>query len=277
MERYTRRRVLPSEAELSLPDLIGLFRKNLPFFLLMVLLFSAAAVALVLLLPRQYEKRVSLAVAPVTSTLLGRFVQEPGDLLLNEPRPEDVGEQIADYLQGAGPKGVETSAKYENDSQQVEVVLSSGSKRSVEAAAGEVPDLATEAFREENERTLADVLEGESLRLEREVEVNERVAADLEEEIGSLGAEGTARLEALEQSRVELLTEVAEAELRLRDLEQARKDLPRLASGLISVEVVDESGITRSTSLPVALAAALAAGLVAAVVVTLLRATIRKG
>ncbi len=277
MERRPRRRGLPSEAEISLPDLIGLFRKNLPFFLLMVLLFSAAAVALVLLLPRQYEKRVSLAVAPVTSALLGRFEQETGGLRLDEPRPDDVGEQVADYLQGAGPKGVETTAKYENDAQQVEVVLSSERRRAVEAAADGVAGLATEAFREENERTLAAALEGESLRLEREAEVNEQVVADLEEEIGSLGAEETARLEALEQSRVELLTEVAQAELRLRDLEQAREDLPRLASRLISVEVVDESGVSRSTSLPVALTAALAAGFVAAVVATLLRAALRKG
>ena len=273
-------RRLPAETEISLPDLIGFFRKNAGFLLLTALLFSAVAVAVALLLPREYEKQVTLTVTPVTSPLLGRFEQEDGGgLLLDEPRPDDVGEQAADYLQEASPRGVETSARYDDNSQQVQVVLSSERRGALRGASSEVADLAGEASREENELSLEAALEGERLRLEREAEVYEQVVADLEEEIGSLEASGgsAARIEALEQSRVELLTQIAQAKIRLGDLQQAREDLPRLAADLVAVEVVNESPISRATPLAVALAAAIAAALLAAVAATFVRAALRKG
>ena len=271
-------RSLPAETEISLPDLTVFFRKNAGFLLLTVLLFSAVAVAVALLLPREYEKQVTLTVTPVTSALLGRFEQEDGGLILDEPRPDDVGEQAADYVQEASPRGVETSARYNDDSQQVQVTLNSESKGPLKEAGAEVADLAREASRKENTLSLEAALEGERLRLEREVEVYEQVVADLEEEIGSLAASGesTARIEALEQSRVDLLTEIAQARIRLEDLEQAREDLPRLTADLVAVEVVNESPIGRATPLAVALAAAIAAALLAAVAATFVRATLRK-
>ncbi|MDP9437441.1 MAG: hypothetical protein M3P49_01620 [Actinomycetota bacterium] len=274
-------RVSPAETEISLPDLIGFFKKNVGFLLLTALLFSAVAVAVALLLPREYEKQVTLTVTPVTSPLLGRFEQEDGGggLLLDEPRPDDAGEQAADYLQEASPRGVETSAKYDDNSQQIQVVLSSERRGALREAGPEVADLAGEASREENELSLEAALEGERLRLEREAEVYEQVVADLEEEIGSLEASGgsAARIAALEQSRVELLTQIAQAKIRLGDLEQAREDLPRLAAELVAVEVVNESPISRATPLAVALVAAIAAALLAAVAATFVRAALRKG
>ena len=155
------------------------------------------------------------------------------------------------------------------------MTLNSRNRGALQGAVPGLVELTREGFQDVNEESLGAALEGQRVEVARAREVDERVAAQLEEEISSLPADETARLQALENSRVGLLTEAAEAEIRLRDLEQAEAEVPRLASELVSVEAVDESGVSRTRSPLIMLPLAVAAGIGAAVAATLALAALR--
>lgn len=264
------------EAEIGLFDLVRTLRENIVTLILLSVVFSAVGIGLVLLLPQEYRKQVTLSVTPVTSPSLGRLVQESNRLDLEALRSEEAGQLAVGYLRENRLAGIQMSPRYDKDTQQIQVTLNSRNRGSLQDASPRLVALAREGFQDVNEESLTAALEGQRVEVAHAMEVDERVATQLEEEIAALPGEETARLQALENSRVALLTEVAEAEIRLEDIKEAQDNLSRLASELISVEAVDESGISRTRSPLVMLPLAVAAGTIAAVAATLALAALRK-
>lgn len=265
------------EKEVSVLDLVSFLKNNLKTLLPLALVFSAIGVGLVLLLPREYQKQVTLSVTPVASPSLGRFEQEGSDgLNLEMLRPDEAGQIAVGYLRENNLPKIQMSPKYDKNSQQLDVSLTSQDRNALKGAVPDLVGLTRGAFKGVNEDSLRAALESQSVQVRRDTEVNKRVASQLEEEIQALPADQTARLQALDNSRVMLLTQVEEAEIRLQDLDQAQKDLPRLAAELISVEVVDESGISRARSPLVTIPLAIAAGVGAAVAATFALAALRR-
>ena len=264
------------DREVGLLDLLGVLRNNLKILALLAVVFSLIGVALVLLLPREYEKQVTLSVTPVTSPSLGRLVQESDRLDLEALRPDEAGQLAVGYLRENKLAGAQMNPRYDKNTQQIDVSLTSGNRRALQDAVPALVGLTREGFEDVTEDSLRAALESQGVEVGRTIEVQERVVSQLEGEIAALAPEETARLQALENSRVLLLTEVAEAQIRQEDIARAQGELPRLASELINAEVVNESGIRRSRSPLVMLPLAVAAGIGAASAVTLALAALQR-
>lgn len=265
------------EAEISLLALVRLLKKNLGTLFLLALVLSTVGVGLVLLLPREYQKGVTLSVTPVASPSLGRFERDGSDGLdLEVLRPDEVGQLAVAHLRDQKLPGIQMSPRYDKNAQQIEVSLTAQNRGALKGAVPGLVELTRGGFQGFNEEALGAALESQRVEVARAAEVNERVVARLDEEIEAIPTSETARLQALENSRVGLLTEIAEAEIRLQDLEEARKELPRLATELVSVEVVNESGVSRARSTLVLIALAVVAGSVAAALLTLALARLKK-
>lgn len=260
--------------ELVLSDILGFFRSNWKLIGLLTLLFSVLAIGLALLLPDQYNKRVTLAVRPVPSDLQVTLGQPP------VMTPKQAGDLAVAYIQNADLDGIDASPTYNNVTQWIEVALQSPDRAALDGAAPIVVEAVEEGFQSNYETAFRAALETEIARLERAVENQREALDDLERQIeqsapaqlgGTEDVGAIVRLQALETQRADQTAALAADENRLAYFTEALGELPERARDATSVEVLEESGTPQSRSLvPLAILAVLSS-FVLAVIVAIIR------
>lgn len=258
----------------ALADVTGFLKSNWRFIVLLTLLLSAAMVVVALLLPQQYSKRLTLRVTTLPTELLSTL----GQPVLDEAQ---AGNLTVGYLQNANIEGVNVSPTYNVATRQVSVALQSRDGNALGAAVPALVDLLEEEFREVYEEPLGAALEAQVSSLEREVGASEEAIELVDREVeGALTGDPEdprtmARVEGLETARANTLTEVAKSEAEIRELQDARRDLPELAGEPVAVEVLSESDAPQARSLVPVVALTLILGLAGAVAAAVVRAALR--
>ena len=262
MFRFSRRE--GEHTEISLADVLYFLRSNFKFFGLLALVLSIIAVAVVSLMPKQYEKQVNLSFWQVPSRLSGDLRQQPGrDLFLDiEKVPTDtLGNTAVRYAQQANLGDVSVSPKYDTIEQQIQLPLRSQDPTSFDGISSEVVDQLKTKFGDYFERPLSLAVEARLAELERTNDLSKRLLARIDQD-GSSGSE---------VQRAEVLNQIAASEIEARDLEQAQSELPQLASEMLSIEVVNESDVHQVSSRARQIALAVLAALVVAAILTIVR------
>ena len=267
----------PKEVELSLPGLVKFFRRNLKLALLLAAVFSAIAMIPALLLPQQYQKRISLDVEQVPSTATEQLEAAGSGQTSVIPSSEETGALAVEAV-GSGDFGrVEANAAQDRRAQQVNVTLRSSDRGSLVGITPRVVDAVKVGIGRDYEEELSPVLESRLVALEAEIDQGRAVAAEFDDQAEQLPAytgspeDGAvqARREALEEQRAVALTTALQAETESASLQEARSNLPRVAAELVSVEVARETAVEkyRTTLLRAALSVLLGSMLAALVVV----------
>lgn len=263
----------------GLGDVLRFLKSNALFIGLLTLLIAAAAVVVALLLPQQYSKQLTLDV----NTVPIQLSSEPGQPPLFDDT--QIGSLAVSYLQSANFEGVSISPTYNATTRQVSVALQSRNREALEESVPALVELLEDRFRAAYEEPLGATLEVQVTGLERELETNrealESVDTELERTLaGDASMENPkteSRVDGLEVARASTLVEAAQSEANLRELGEARRDLPRLAGEAVSVEVLSESEAPQSRSLVPVVILALMLGLVLAVLAAVARALLGKG
>jgi hypothetical protein len=283
------------EDEIVLSDVIDFFASNWKFILLSTLVLSTVAVTLILLLPQQYNKQVTLNVTPVsTDTLVelglsataGAQDRGPaGDPAANMNK-EQAGELTVRYLQNADLGEVDVSPNYNIITQWVEVVAQSRSRDALEDVGSTIVEVVEEGFQEYYETQIGSALETQLSQLERKIEGQQETLAQIERLIdqvpptrtgGAENIEALTRLQALELRRVDTEGEIAANQNRRDDLQEALNDLPQRAAEPIVVGIMSESDVAQARSLVPVVGLVLLGSFVVTMILAIIRAAFRKG
>lgn len=274
--RFPRKEIEDTKGtEITLADALYFLSSNFKFFGLSALVLSIIGVALVLLLPEQFEKQVDLTVRRVSSEPLGSSFR----VEMEEASTKSLNAAVG-HLQEEDLGSVDVLPRYDRDRPQAELTLRSRDRESLDGIdSSTVVGMLEGEFQEFFEPRLASAPEVWRAELERYIEEKrekELVRADERIEEATAAGESTRRIENLEERREAVLSDIASAESELEGLEQAQGELPRLASEMSSVEVLDESEVRQSSSLVQRIAFAVLVSLEAAAILTVVRGVIGK-
>lgn len=246
--------------EASISDIFEFFRLNWKLLGLLTLIFSVVAVALSLvLIPTQYSKTMTLSITQAPGELLSRLGQPPLD-------SDRAGNQAEDYLEEGEYDSARVTGTYDEITEQIEVTLRAGDRATLQAASAKVVEQLESGFREAYEESLGVALGSRLANLEAEEEINREILERLER--------SPATDENLQVQRATTLLEMDRIELERADLERSREDLSRAAEELVSINIVSESNIQRSSP-ATKVAFAVAMSFAAAVVVAIIRTALR--
>lgn len=249
--------------EITFADVVKFVRRNWKLLALLTVVFSVISVALVLLLPRQYQKDVALSVGLGPSEL--RVMAEGMAL----PTPEQIGNSAASLLQSEALPEVRINPTYDAPTNQTKVALSSRDQGALEGATPQLVSLLEPRLSEKYEGEFDDVLEMQLIRAEREAEVKSDTLESVEQRTQEASSED--EQDALVGQRASLITAFDEAEGKREDLEQARENLPQLIADSLSVEVVSESAVRQARPPAALVVLAVVGSLMGAIVLTLAR------
>ncbi len=255
------------DTEISLADVLYFLRSSFKFFGLLALVLSITAVAVVSLMPKQYEKQVNLSVREVPPSLLsGGIRQQPGGADIERVPTDTLGNTVVRYAQQVNLGDISVSPKYDTIEQQVQLTLSSQDPGSFDGISSEMVDQLKTKVGNYFERSLSLAVEARLADIKRANDLSKRLLAQIEQ----------GRPEGSEVQRAEVLNQIAASELEAGDLEQAQSDLPQLATEMVSIEVVNESGVHQASSRARQIALAVLAALVMAAILTIVRGALWK-
>jgi hypothetical protein len=249
--------------EITFADVVRFVRRNWKLLALLTVLLSVISVALVLLLPRQYQKDVALSVGLGPSEL--RVMAEGMAL----PTPEQIGSSAASSLQGEALPEVRVNPTYDAPTNQIKVALSSPDMGALEGATPQLVALLEPGLSRRYEGEFDDVLEMQLIRAEREVEVKSNALDSIEQRTQEASSED--ELGALVGQRESVLSAIAEEEAKREDLEQAREDLSQVIADSLAIEVVSESAVRQARPPAALVLLAVVGSLAGAIALTLAR------
>ena len=266
MFRFSRRE--GEHTEISLADVLYFLRSNFKFFGLLALVLSIIAVAVVSLIPKEYEKQVNLSVrqVPIVPGTSGQLPQQPGTVDVERLPTDALGNTAVRYAQQEDLGDVSVSPKYDTIEQQVQLTLRSQDPGSFDGISSRVIDQLKTKFGKYFEDPLSRAVESRMANL--------KVSNDLSRELLTQIEQPSSEM--FEMQRAQVLTQIAAGELEIRDLEQAQSDLSRLASEMVSVEIRNESEVHQASSRARQIALAIVAALVGAAILTIVRGALRK-
>lgn len=243
---------------------VGFLRRNWKFLGLLTVVLLAGAVALILLLPTQYQKQVSLKPELAPSELLART--EPASLP-GLGQDALVASAVTSLQSGAqsgtfGEVGVSAVGDPPTAGvrQRINATLRSSNEDALEEATPGVVSFLEVELERRYEGEVGDALERELGQAERDVQTKSGALARVERQAGQ---------NSVGESIV--LASLAEAETEQEDLEQVVEDIPQAAAEAISVEVVSESDVTQTRALTGLVLLAVAVSLATAVALALAR------
>jgi hypothetical protein len=254
------------DTEISRADMLYFLRSNFKFFGLLALVLSIIAVAVVLLMPKEYEKQVNLSVRQVPNLLLGQLPQQPGTVEVERLPTDALGNTAVRYAQQEDLGDVSISPRYDTVEQQVQLTLRSRDPESLDSISSEVVDQLKTQFGKYFEDPLSRAVESRMANLKLSNDLSRELLTQIEQPSS----------EALELQRAQVLTQIAAGELEIRDLEQAQSDLSQLAYDMVSVEIRNESGVHQASSRARQIALAILAALVGAAILTIVRGALWK-
>ena len=243
--------------EITFADVLGFLRRNWKFLGLLTVVLSAAAVTLVLLLPKEYQKEVTLVTNLAPSELMAG-VREQRELL---PSQDQISNSAVSSLQDEDFGEVEVDPKYENPTKRINVVLRSRDADSLVGATPRIVSFLKGELQETYERDFDRALEMALVNAEREVQIKRGIGDHIEQ--ASLTEEQAS------QVGVDTLVELAEAESERDELVRVREELPQLMDEAFSVDVLTDSDVQQSTTPAALILLAVAVGFAIAVTLTL--------
>ena len=252
--------------EISLANVLYFLRSNFKFFGLVALVLSIIAVAVVLLMPKEYEKQVDLSVRQVPNLMLGQLPQQPGTVDVERLPTDSLGNTAVRFAQQEDLGDVSVSPKYDTVEQQVQLTLRSRDPESLDSISSEVVDQLKTQFGKYFEDPLSRAVEGRLTNLKLSNDLSKELLTQIEQP----------STEALEMQRAQVVTQIAAGELQIRVLEQAQSDLSRLASEMVSVEIRNESEVHQASSSARSIALAVLGALVVAAILTIVRGALWK-
>ena len=247
------------DGELTFADVLGFLRRNWKSLGLLTVVLSAAAVILVLLLPKEYQKEVTLVANRAPSELLAG-VREQGELL---PSQDQISNSAVSSLQGEDFGEVEVDPKYDAPTKRISVVLRSRDEGSLVGATPRMVSFLEGELQETYEGDFDRALELALVSAEREVQIKRDTGRRVEQ--ASLTGEQAS------QAGADALVTLAEAESEREELERVREELPQLMDEAFSVEVLTDSDVQQSRTTAALVLLAVAASFAAAVALALAR------
>jgi hypothetical protein len=252
-------------------------RDNWKFVVVVTVILTVIATVSTLLLPRQYNRQLSLGVRAVPLALSENF--QPS--IVN---PAEAPNLAVGYLQEVELEGVSILPSYNIRTQQIDVTLRSENREALEGTGPILTRTVEKGLRDAYEAPLKTALESRISVLEIEVQ-SERDALDiLEGEIedvpggdsGELDVRTTARLEGLEAASVAARTEINRLQTEMDRMKQAREDPAEFVSEPVAVDLTYEAGIVESRSPITMIVLAVMVAFVVAVAAAVVRTAIRE-
>lgn len=252
----TKHQEIQDEDEIPWQDIVRFFSRHGKLLILTTVGLSTLSIILALFLPKQYQKQLTLSVKPVpvplSQPLPGLDVNQASNLAValfqNQPRRAD-------------PK---YAAKYNPLTQQIDLAIKSRHPQTAATAGPTVLSKIESYFKNNLEPTLNTSLTFTELQLVR----SQQTLAQIDQQIAKApadppGRRTQARLEALENQRTALLSQITALEFDQDYLKQAQNNLDRLIPQIISVQILNESEVRKSSILKVAVLAIIASFMVA--------------
>lgn len=258
--------------EIGLEDIIRFLSLNIKFLGVTTIVLSALAIPLVLLKPKQYQKRLALSVQPIPIPLSVPPTAQPDSEtqlfphLFPPPSITQTGRFAATILQTPPSDQVTASSRYDDTVKQINLALKSTNPDALVTATAKIPNRIQSGFQENLEANLKIGLSRVQLELNR----RQQVLAQLQQQIAR-ATPASARLEALETERAEIVAEIVALEFDRDYLKQAQKNPAEFAAQVISVQILTESDVQQTRS-PLALAVI---AVIASFMVAVLAAIIR--
>jgi hypothetical protein len=215
----------------------------LPFWLAI----SAALVALILLLPEEYQRTFVLSVSASRTELQAEFGQPA-------PEPTQVGNQAIKFLQQTDFGQVTVSPTYNSPKQQIQVLAQSQDKEALDKAPSRAVAAVQYGFRATYEGTLGPSIQSQLASAQQQENSQQATLKDIEDRISNTKPKGPEDIEAivkltvLEGKRQDALNGIASQRDRIKSLQEDLKNLPQLAAEPVAVKVVDASAIRQGNS-----------------------------
>jgi len=261
LTQNTELRTIEDEDEISLLDIIQFFRRNWRFMAWGTLGLSAVAIALSLLMPKQYQKQLTLSVTPVPISVSGI----PGVDI------QQASNKTVKLLENHYDKIDETEVRstYNSETQQIDITVRSPDTGFVAEAGSQVSTLLHQEFQGIFGQAIANSLFSTELEITKQQQVLEQLEQQIAQVRDSNNIDPqrirmTVRLEALETQRSEVLARIASLEFDKQYLEPAQENLAEFTSQIISIQLLSESKVEPTRSLvQIAVLAAIASFMVA--------------
>ncbi|AFZ20912.1 hypothetical protein [Allocoleopsis franciscana] len=223
--------------EISLAEVKQFFRNNWKFIGLTTVVLSAIAIPLSLLKPQQYQKQLTLAVEPVPLTIAGQSL-----LQLDATQASNLAVK---FLKNQKLDSISAQPQYDPIAQEIQLSLQSANASSLKEISPKIISQVETGF----QTKLDQAIESRLTNIEQEQNKRRQVQTQLEQQITQFSPNNTARLNALEEQRAQVITNLALTEYDRKYLEQAHKELSKFTAKLISVQIVKESEVQPTRSL----------------------------
>ncbi|MEQ9237472.1 hypothetical protein [Coleofasciculus sp. E2-BRE-01] len=254
-------RTVEDEDEISLLDIIQFFRRNWRLMAWGTLGLSAVAIALSLLMPKQYQKQLTLSVTPVPISVSGI----PGvDIQQASHKTVKLLENHYDKIDET-----EVRSNYNSETQQIDITVRSPDTGFLAEAGSQVSTLLQQEFQAIFGQAIANSLFSTDMEIQKQQQVLEQLEQQIAQVRDSNGIDPerirtAVRLEALETQRAEVLAQIASLEFDKQYLEPAQENLAEFTSQIISIQLLSESKVEPTRSLvQIAVLAAIASFMVA--------------
>jgi hypothetical protein len=241
------KRAAPAGVLATLRYAFAALKARWKLFLLLWAIISAVLLILVLLLPRDYEQTAIISVTPVQSDLQAQLGQPPLD-------PAQANTQALALIKATdlGPVTAQPAYDPASGQQGISVQLKSENRQALKGTAPKLVGLVEEGFRATYERSLGASLQSKVASLDSQIAGFRETVSGLEDQIKDTNPTGpndiraVVRLSVLENSRQQTLAQISGLEEQKKTFEEARGNLPRLASEPIKVKVAGESPVSEA-------------------------------
>lgn len=245
--------------EISLTEVRQFFRNNWKFIGLTTVVISAIAIPISLLKPQQYQKQVTLAVEPVPLTIAGQPL-----LQMDATQASNL---IVKSLKNQKLDSISAQPQYDPINQEINLALQSPNANSLQ---GITPKLVSQLEIEFQNR-IEQAIENRQTMVEQDQDKRRQVLSHLDRQIAQAPSNNKARRDALEIQRVQMVTAIASGEYDKKYLEQLHKNLSKLTSEFISVQILKESEILTTRSIKQIAVIAIIASFMVAVFAAIVR------
>lgn len=250
MVEHPKRKLIPAN-EITLEDIIHFLRLNIKFLGMVTIALSAIGIFLLLLKPKQYQKKLTLSVQPIP--ILLSFQPTAQSRLTNEYFPTlsiaQSGRLAVAILQNQQLSQISVNSRYDEINEQIYLSLSSTNLSVLEVASTQIDSQVRSGFQKE----LNELLKIYLSRIQMELARRQQVLIQLQQQISQsppkpVPTDTGARREALETERAKTVAQIAALKFDKNYLEQAQKNSAEFTSQVIWVQILSKSNVQPTRS-----------------------------
>lgn len=260
-QHHSKHRLLENEDLAPLVEIIQFLSRNWKFLGLVTIVLSTLAIVLSLLSPKQYQKQLSLRIKTIPFPLSSQSVFPAIDV-------NQAGTLAVEFIiKSAQLAPITTTARYEVETQKIDVSLESPNARSLSSVSPKIISQLRTKFQEPIGQILATSLIVTDLQLKKQ----QQILPQLDRQIAQSPPTDTPRVEALETERARSVAAIAALQVDKDYLQQSQKNLPDFTAKVLSVQVLSESEVQQARSSGQSVVIAIVASFMVAVVAAIIR------